>query len=502
MKYISEIDSKIKSKGEKIRVGTRLVKQLSTTFYPNPLVIFDELVSNANDALADLVTITLGNSWITVEDNGEGMTPDGLVKFFYISHTSKEESRERSFKGIKRAIIGKFGIGKISLYQLCKEFEIVTWRDSVESSATFDFEKFEEAKFIDSFDLMVKSKPSERKGSGTLITLMHLKHEAVAELSLRSIKRRLSRTIPLSDNFKVTIQEAGGVPITITSEQISETKVKSTYDIEDNVPEVGRVYGKIRFFSTEDQDNQGVFIKVLGRLVNSEEDKNGVRIINLNAISHPQMFANKIRVDINADGLNEVLLTNRAGFIETSQPYKNFIAWLKKIINEKGSLEYRNWLVRRENIEKTEMPSSISKVYEEARSVITQFKERPRKEKPARSGKSTREPTAARSRVSTLRELMEMGKLKIEVRDMGISEAEAFFDRQRQTLVVNSSNPSYVFARSHGRLQGTAYHIFKAAAVLIALESASDLDEFRSIYNAIAGNVDLLDGLDKSLRKR
>ena len=190
-------------------------------------------------------------------------------------------------------------------------------------------------------------------------------------------------------------------------------------------------------------------------------------------------------------------------FIETSQEYKSFITWLKKVIYEKGKLEYQKWTILRDNIEKVEMPASITDVYKQGASVMPEFRRSGKKTKSKNTKHhKTNNTKAGSEEVYSLRQLIEKRELKIEVRELGTFDEEAFFDKERGTLIVNSSNPSYVFARSHGRLQGVAYHIFKAASVLIALESANNLEEFKSIYNAISRNIDLLDGLDKSLRKR
>lgn len=59
--------------GEKIRVGTALIKQLSSSFYPKTYMIFDELVSNSRDAGATEVKLGIYKDHIEVDDNGDGM---------------------------------------------------------------------------------------------------------------------------------------------------------------------------------------------------------------------------------------------------------------------------------------------------------------------------------------------------------------------------------------------------------------------------------------------
>lgn len=151
-----------------MRVGTQIIRQLSTTFYPNIRMIFDELVSNARDAIATEVKIYIGTDKIMIEDNGYGMSPEELEKFFFISSTDKEPGEIKITGSIKRAIIGKFGIGKLSMYRICNKFEITTWRDGVTSRATFDFSEFESKKFVDEFELDVEEIGQQAKGHGTM----------------------------------------------------------------------------------------------------------------------------------------------------------------------------------------------------------------------------------------------------------------------------------------------------------------------------------------------
>lgn len=189
--------------GEKIRVGTALIKQLSSSFYPKTYMIFDELVSNSRDAGATEVKLGIYKDHIEVDDNGDGMDRAELVKFFYISSTHKAQKTERYVRGVKRDIIGKFGIGKISMYQICNKFRIESWRDGVLSYADFNFAEFEKSEYIDNFFLDVKSKPTDKKGSGTKILMTELKLER--KIRFREIRKNLQMNLPLSHDFKLIL---------------------------------------------------------------------------------------------------------------------------------------------------------------------------------------------------------------------------------------------------------------------------------------------------------
>lgn|GEM_PF-3220374 len=483
-----------------IRVGTRIIKQLSTTFYPNPLIIFDELVSNASDALASVVRIRLEDDTISIEDDGEGMTPDGLVHFFYISHTEKDNRKIRSFKGVKRYIIGKFGIGKISLYQVCKKFNISTWKNGIVSSASFNFEEFDKSEFVDKFKLHVISEKTDKSGSGTTITLLDLNKDALKGIDVLAVKRRLVKTMPLIDGFRIVLSGTGVQgEIEVKPEDIVG-RIRNTYPIDEDVPEVGPVTGKIVFFNKEEPKSYGVNIRIYGRLVNVDSVTG---VINFATFTHPRMLYNKIHVSLNADGLNDALQTNRAGFILTHPAYMAFVEWLKRRIVSLLKKEYIVWEgVKEELISKT-IPVGVTQAFQTSSHLD-----------PIRPAKSQRTPSRRDITISSqsvirrdeqksnLATLIRSGKIEIEVKPLSVLEPEVVFDSRKKVLLINSLNPSYAFAHSQARLPGLVYHIFKATAVLIAIESASTVEEFKTKYDEITRDVDLLDNLTMILRKK
>jgi hypothetical protein len=433
---------KKKSKIEKMRVGTKLIRQLSSTFYPNPRMVFDELISNSRDALATNVTVNILEDKITIEDDGMGMTPEELVKFFYISYTEKGEVPIIRRGNIKREIIGRFGIGKLSLYQICKSFDIETWRDGTLSKANFDFEKFEKDEFIDNFKLKVSSEKGGRIGSGTLITLNGLKYE----IGGMNLVRDLQKTMPITSDFNITIV-GGGIdrPMTLSSKDVD---VGKKHEINEEIKEVGNVTGTIIYTKKERGEDFGIFIRIFGRLVNLD---NPHTIVNFSSLTHARQFARKIIADLNVNGLNDALQTNRSGFIVSHPSYKKFHEWLVTKLNALNEEEYADWEKIRNKKEVEEIPSLISNFL----NIATEGYKKIGKKFP---------------------------NFNINVKPVGPSEPEASIDK-KGNIIINSENPMYVNARSQGKLWGAFYHLLKSSIVLVAFEGAKDLNEFKEIYD-------------------
>ena len=139
-----------------MRVGTALIKQLSETFYPKINSIFREMIVNSRDAGATKVEINLSKDNVEVIDNGKGMDEAGLMKYFYISHSTKKENPFIKVKGVNRQIVGKFGIGKLSMHQLGNQIFIETWKDGMKYYASFNFKEVLKKEFIDEINLDVR----------------------------------------------------------------------------------------------------------------------------------------------------------------------------------------------------------------------------------------------------------------------------------------------------------------------------------------------------------
>lgn len=462
----------------KIKVGTDIIRHLSTTFYPRPQIIFDELISNSRDAMAKNVHLHVNEKTISIEDDGEGMSHDELVHFFYISHSTKPEEPIKTKGGLKREIIGRFGIGKLSLYQICNFFDISTWKDGAMSQASFDFRKFEREEYVDDFTLQVYSEKSSSRKSGTRIVLNGLKKT----INARDIKRHLGRTMPLTKDFKVIISGVGlARPVTLASEDVLKGNLDIEYPIDEFVPNVGQVTGAIAYTKYETPES-GVYVRVFGRLVNFS---NPHGIINFSSLTHAYGFARKIYADLNVNGLSEALLTNRAGFLITHPAYLSFQAWLKKKLNDYNVEVNKKWNAVKKDAEVPVIKERISNLFSVQREKITN-KAFPSSETDKHKRSSVEKPKIMPKVHEVDNSMLIHGKkFEIEVEPTGENEPEAVLDKKRNVIIINSLNPLYEISRSHGGVWGVQYHAMRAAIVVFALETSRDLAQFRNTYNRL-----------------
>jgi hypothetical protein len=112
-------------------VAPNILRELSG-IYPTFVSAFKELVSNAYDADATLVTIQLSPdlSTITVEDNGAGMTPFEFQNE-YIRIGGSAQRRDEDLTPGGRRPIGCKGIGFLAAARYCHQVEIHSHTDRV-----------------------------------------------------------------------------------------------------------------------------------------------------------------------------------------------------------------------------------------------------------------------------------------------------------------------------------------------------------------------------------
>lgn len=459
----------------RMRVGTDIIKHLSTTFYPRPLIIFDEILSNARDAMATEVKISVNNDNIVIEDNGEGMSPEELTRFFYISYSTKPTQPIKIRNNIRRAITGKFGIGKLSLYQICRLFKIITWKDGITSESSFDFSAFESKKFVDDFLLKVESRENSSNKTGTKLVLQDLKRY----ISSLDIRRHITRTMPLTKDFNVTISSPElAHPLQLKSEDVLHGKVHKIYDINESVKGVGKITGSIAYKNTETGDF-GVYVRVLGRLVNLN---NPHGIINFSNLTHAYMFARRIYIDINVDSLNDALQTNRAGFVTDHPAYINFQKWLITTLNKRNAEVNKELNEEKKGVEIFKIKETFSDLLEKKFSLAED-------QRPGKTTKSLVEKSKASTREKNEDEnplMVIQGKeISIEIEPLGPEEPEAIFDSKRNVIVINSNNPLYELSRTKGGAWGVQYHALKSAIVIFALKKSKNLEEFKKNYDIL-----------------
>lgn len=205
-----------------IRVRSHILRLLGDQLVGHDRLAIFELVKNAYDADAEIVSVTvdLPASKIVVRDNGCGMTRDVIkTRWLDIGTDSKRgHKRERSKKYL-RMPLGEKGVGRLAVQKLGRNFRMITrsegaqeilvelgWSELIGLSDYVDgglqVQITERAQAIDF--------PNDRHG--TLIEISGLSRGEWARKDLRDLKRlvvSLESPFHTNDSFRVSLSVPG-----------------------------------------------------------------------------------------------------------------------------------------------------------------------------------------------------------------------------------------------------------------------------------------------------
>jgi len=202
----------------KFKPRARLLLQLGDQLIKNESIALIELVKNAYDADANIVTVLMdmpddnSNGTIMIEDDGYGMTKD-IVENVWLEpgsdfKTQKILNNEVSPK-FGRLPIGEKGIGRFGVHKLGNVIELVTKAtDSKEVYVKIDWTTFKDYKYLEDVPIKIfeRETPITFIGgkTGTLITIRNL-HKTWERGVAREIKRAITSLISpfeTKDSFK------------------------------------------------------------------------------------------------------------------------------------------------------------------------------------------------------------------------------------------------------------------------------------------------------------
>jgi len=202
-----------------MRVAGGLVKHLGLQMYSGAVPAIAELISNAWDAMATTVTITLPldrapteEDQIIVEDDGHGMSFEECnEKYLVIGRDRRREEgdRSRAYQRVRpRRLMSRKGIGKLAGFGIAHRIEVRTVKNRQVTHFALDYDRIvRSGKFVDQYrpELLPDDETRTKEPNGTRITLGNLKltREITEEHFRSSMARRF--TVLGDRNFKVKV---------------------------------------------------------------------------------------------------------------------------------------------------------------------------------------------------------------------------------------------------------------------------------------------------------
>jgi len=198
----------------RMTIGLNVLNQLGISLYSSVPAVLGEAVANSYDADATQVDITIDkpSGLIKIADDGMGMDKDDInLRYLHVGYERrKEKGQAVTPKG--RDVMGRKGIGKLSLFSVANIIEIRTVKNSQKNGFRMNAEKIkqkiasggEASQYFP--DVIPPNTITITKG--TEITLSSLKTESVYETSLRKRLARRFTVIGQEKNFSVFINKS------------------------------------------------------------------------------------------------------------------------------------------------------------------------------------------------------------------------------------------------------------------------------------------------------
>lgn len=204
----------------KMTIGLNVLNHLGINLYSNTPAVLSEVVANAWDADATTVYISIKPDEIVIRDNGCGMSyKDINDKYLLVGYKRREKPDEATTPKCLRPVMGRKGIGKLSLFSIADTIEIQTMRKGQRNGFIMSAKKIQ--------DTLKKKKnnngvyepdplPTAKlvvKKRGTRVTIRKLKRgTATTATALRKRLARRFSIIGADNHFTVNIN---GKPISI-----------------------------------------------------------------------------------------------------------------------------------------------------------------------------------------------------------------------------------------------------------------------------------------------
>ena len=345
----------------KMEISLGVIDLLGKKLYSNVAAVLTEAVANAWDADAENVEIKIDSKEITISDDGIGMSVEDMnAKYLLVGYKRRDNEDEKTPKG--RMVMGRKGVGKLSLFAIADVIEICTvQKDGVPHGLRMDIKGIEEAnkKRDDYYPVALDdNKLPSNGGKGTSILLKGLKNKRLSK-STTALRKRLARrfsVISEKHNFTVKIN---GDPITIKDrddlQSLQFIWTMGDFELEETT---AVVHNKLANRSGDWDENWKVKgwigtvekpqkLKAHGENLNSIVVFARGRLFHeniLNVLDKSDYYTEYLTGQIEADFLDDsdkedIAISNRQSVVEDDDRYEKICEFLKQRLEEVG----RQW---------------------------------------------------------------------------------------------------------------------------------------------------------------
>ena len=348
----------------KMSIDFNVLNHLGINLYSNIPAVLSEVVANSYDADATEVNIDILDDKVIITDNGCGMTEDEINKKYLLVGYQKRKGPSGVIQTplYKRKVMGRKGIGKLSLMSIAKNIEVYTCKNNTQSALRICVDDI--VKLIESGDNKDYEPEEiaidETLLTGTKIVLSNIRNNRTLDHP-EKVKTELARRFVVLNNtftIKVNGEEIsfadrkyfdkvkkvftyGNCPIEMNP-QLSffdddlKTEIRNNkFKIDETEYEV---HGWIGYVDKSDDLKEGsVSLNKISILTNGKLGQDDI----LQELHNTSMFTNYIIGEIDADfldGEQDLATSNREEYQKDCPEYEVLFNFLKGEISHIGSV--------------------------------------------------------------------------------------------------------------------------------------------------------------------
>ncbi|MEE9678713.1 ATP-binding protein [Pseudomonas moraviensis] len=108
-----------------LEIDLNVLNHLGIGLYSSTPAVVTEIVANAWDADANLVTVDIQDDKIIVQDDGHGMGRGELqTRFLRVGYARRDQPKGNKSDTLSRPVMGRKGIGKLAMFSLADQIDI------------------------------------------------------------------------------------------------------------------------------------------------------------------------------------------------------------------------------------------------------------------------------------------------------------------------------------------------------------------------------------------
>ncbi|WP_412516469.1 ATP-binding protein [Actinomadura madurae] len=193
-------------------VSLNVLNHLGLNLYSNIPAVLSEVVANAYDADASTVHIDIDRqkSTVSIFDDGMGMTRDDInERFLNVGFERRNEPGGALTVKYRRPVMGRKGIGKLSLFSVAQTIDIYTTKDGEKNALRMRLNDVREAiKAGNTYHPEPLDSSAIDFSQGTRIILSNLKKELIkTEFGLRQRLARRFSVIGAEHGFRLFVNQ-------------------------------------------------------------------------------------------------------------------------------------------------------------------------------------------------------------------------------------------------------------------------------------------------------